>query len=61
MKFGSHQTGTERLAESILLSQALDPSPSKRTELGSDIAILNLRPEDKTRMLGRPGHLRVKA
>lgn len=61
MKFGSFQTGTERLAQSILQSQALDPSPSKRTQLGSDIAVLNLRPEDQQRMLGRPGHLRVKA
>ena len=61
MKFGSYQTGAERLAYSILKQQALDPSPSKRTVVGSDIAVLNLRPEDHTRMLGRPGHLRVKA
>ena len=60
MKFGSYQTGTERLADSILKSQALDPSPSKRTALGSDEAVLNLRPVDETRMLGR-SHLRVKA
>ena len=61
MKFGSHQTGAERLADSILQSQNLDPSPSKRTALGSDLAVLNLRPEDQSRMLGRSGHLRVKA
>ena len=61
MKFGSYQTGTERLAESIMHSKGLDPSPSKRTLMGSDEAVLNLRPEDNSRMLGRPGHLRYKA
>ena len=29
--------------------------------IGSDVAILNLRPVDTSRMLGRSGHLRVKA
>ena len=61
MKFGSYQTGTERLAVSIMQNQGLDTSPTKRTALGSDQKVLNLRPEDHTRMLGRPGHLRVKA
>ena len=46
MKFGSYQTGTERLAESIMTQQALDPSPSKRTDVGSDLKVLNLRPVD---------------
>ena len=48
------------MADSILRSQVLDPSPSKRTALGSDVAVLNLRPVDESRMLGR-SHLRVKA
>ena len=61
MKFGSYQTGTERLAVSIIQNQGLDTSPTKRTSLGSDQKVLNLRPDDQTRMLGRPGHLRVKA
>ena len=61
MKFGSYQTGTERLADQIMQSQGLDPSPSKRTALGSDQKVLNLRPEDHSRMLGRPGHIRLKA
>ena len=60
MKF-NFQTGTERLAQSILNSGTLDPSPSRRTMIGSDVAILNLRPVDTSRMLGRSGHLRVKA
>ena len=61
MKFGSYQTGVERLAESIMKQNGLDVSPSKRTALGSDVKVLNLRPVDQSRMLGRPGHLRVKA
>ena len=60
MKF-NFQTGTERLAQSIMLSTSLDPSPSRRTQVGSDEAVMNLRPEDTAKMLGRPGHLRVKA
>ena len=29
--------------------------------MGSDEAVMNLRPEDNSRMLGRPGHFRYKA
>ena len=43
MKF-NYQTGTERLAHSIMASGTLDPSPSRRTQVGSDEAVMNLRP-----------------
>ena len=61
MKFGGYATGTERLAEVILRNQTLDPSPSRRTLIGSDVKVLNLRPELQDKFLGSPGHFRIKA
>jgi len=45
MKFGGYATGTERLAEVILRNQSLDPSPSRRTLIGNEVKVLNLRPD----------------
>jgi len=59
MKF-KFKTGIERLADALVQQGHLDPSPTRRTELGSDMAVLNLRPNDFARMLGAP-HLALKA
>jgi len=61
MLFGSPRSGAERVAENISKNLSLDTSPSKRYILGSDIAILNLRPNDPDKIIGRPGRFRQKA
>ena len=59
MKFNA-STSPERIANSIIFNQKLDIEPSKRTILGSDIAVMNLRPLDETRMVGHTGPFRFK-
>lgn len=50
MIFGTnHKTGPERVADSIIKNINLDTSPSKRTILGSETAVLNLRPTEINR------------
>lgn len=61
MLFGSVRSGTERVAESIVKNLELDTSPSKKYLLGNDLAILNLRPEEPEKLLGRNGRFRHKA
>jgi hypothetical protein len=61
MLFGSPRSGAERIAESIHKNLTLDTSPSKKYLLGDDIAILNLRPNDPDKLIGRPGRFRQKA
>jgi hypothetical protein len=61
MLFGSVRSGTERVAESIVKNLELDTSPSKKYLLGNDLAILNLRPEEPDKLLGRNGRFRHKA
>ena len=61
MLFGSARSGTERLAENIAQNLTLDTSPSKKFLLGNDIAILNLRPNEPDKLIGRPGRFRHKA
>lgn len=61
MLFGSARSGTERVVESIVKNLGLDTSPSKKYLLGNDLAILNLRPEEPDKLLGRNGYFRHKA
>jgi hypothetical protein len=60
MLFGSYRTGTERLAEAVIRNQSLDTQPSKKVELGNEIALLNLRPPEPEKNLGKPGRFRLK-
>lgn len=60
MLFGSYRTGTERLAEAVIRNQSLDTQPSKKVELGNEIALLNLRPPEPEKYLGKPGRFRLK-
>ena len=61
MLFGSVRSGTERVVENIVKNLELDTSPSKKYILGNDLAILNLRPEEPEKLLGRNGRFRQKA
>ena len=61
MLFGSVRSGTERVVENIVKNLELDTSPSKKYILGNDLAILNLRPEEPEKLLGRNGRFRHKA
>ena len=60
MIFGTnYKTGPERVADSIIKNINLDTSPSKRTILGSESAVLNLRPVEQERQIGKPGKFRM--
>ena len=61
MLFGSPRSGAERVVDSIKKNLNLDTSPSKRFLMGSDEAILNLRPNDPDKQVGRSGRFRHKA
>ena len=61
MLFGSYRTGTERLVSEIVRNQTIDTAPSKKYLLGNDIAILNLRPAEVDKVVGRNGRFRQKA
>jgi hypothetical protein len=60
MLFGSFRTGTERLVSEIVNNQSIDTSPSKKVIYGNDISLLNLRPVENEKNLGRPGRFRQK-
>lgn len=60
MMFGSARAGPERVADKIRQNLILDTSPSKRFLLGSDEAILNLRPVDSDKWVGS-GRFRFNA
>ena len=48
MRFGSFETEAERVALVMLKNNSqIDTSPSRRTLLGSDEAVMNLRTTDK--------------
>jgi len=48
------------VASNILENKQLDPSPSHRTLMGSDEAVLDLRPDLKDRFIAGEGHFRLK-
>jgi hypothetical protein len=58
MLFGSFRTGAERLVSEIVKNTNLDTSPSKKFLLGNDFAMLNLRPSEPDKFIGRPGRFR---
>jgi len=60
MMFGSPRAEIERVVDSIQKNMYLDTSPSKRYLMGSDEAILNLRPVDSDKWVGS-GRFRFKA
>lgn len=60
MLFGSYRSGTERLVSEIVKNQTIDTSPSKKVLFGNEIALLNLRPPEPEKNLGRPGRFRQK-
>jgi hypothetical protein len=60
MLFGSFRTGTERLVSEIIKNQTIDTSPSKKVIFGNEISLLNLRPPEPEKNLGRSGRFRQK-
>lgn len=60
MLFGSFRTGTERLVSEILKNQTIDTSPSKKVIFGNEISLLNLRPPEPEKNVGRTGRFRQK-
>jgi len=61
MTFAKYATNIERVAQRIVTNQGLDTSPSNRTILGSDEAVMNLRPQLKEKFLDHDGSFRTKA
>ena len=61
MNFAKFGTNIERVAERMIINQSLDTAPSGRTLLGSDEAVMNLRPQEKQKFLGHDGTFRLKA
>lgn len=61
MLFGGYKTGTERLVQQIVVNnQSIDTTPSKLQDFGNDSALLNLRPEETEKHVGRSGRFRQK-
>jgi hypothetical protein len=60
MLFGSYKTAAEQLVSDLVKNQNIDTSPSKLYLVGNDIAILNLRPNEPEKMIGRSGRFRQK-
>lgn len=61
MQFGSYKTQAERVADQIVKNKEFDSSPSKRTLIGNEYAVLNLRPDQPDKYLARKGNFRSAA
>lgn len=59
MQFGYYKTQAERVADQILKNKELDSSPSKRTLVGNEYAVLNLRPDEPDKYVARKGNFRM--
>jgi len=61
MRFGSHKPTHQRVLHEMLDNQQRDPEVNLKSILGSNEKVLNLRPVDKAKHIGKKSYFTHKA